>query len=152
MKTISLPDDYNEFKMKEQFEDSYEILCALNAPFDEKIEKIFKMRKVNAAIFTEKTHLHRQYYSKFRAKGYIPRMDTFISMCMGLNLDLAMAESLLASLRLGFDKTDRRHCAYIFLLTHYQGLCIEDCNKILRELGFSEEKHLLGTFTKEDRE
>ena len=54
-------------------------------------------------------------------------MSTFIAVCMGLNLDLPAAESLLASLSLGFEKTDRLDCAYMFLLTHYQGLCVEDC-------------------------
>lgn len=147
-----LPDNYNEQDMKEQFEESYYILCSINETFDVKMEKIFKLKKINAAIFVERTGLLRQYYSHFRAKKYIPRMDTFISMCMGLNLDLPTAESLLDSLRLGFEKTNRIHCAYMFLLTHYQGLCIDSCNEILCSLGINEEKYLLGTFTKEDRE
>lgn len=148
----SLPADYDEKLMEAEFEEGYKIMCAINEPFHKKMDTIFKMKKITSYTFVEKTKLNRQYYSKFRAEGYIPRMDTFISMCMGLNLDLPTAESLLASMRLGFDKTDRRHCAYMFLLTHYQGLCIDDCNKILRKLGFDDEKHLLGTFNKEDRE
>lgn len=47
-------------------------------------------------------------------------------MLIGLNLDLFAAESLLSSLSLGFYKTDRLDYAYMYLLTHYQGLCIED--------------------------
>lgn len=151
-KIKSLPKDYNVASMKEEFEESYKILCAVNAPFYENMKKIFEIKEMNVNKFVERTHLHKRFYKDFTKEGYIPRMDTFISMCMGLNLDLATAESLLASMRLGFDKTDRRHCAYMFLLTRYQGLGIEDCNGILRDLGYNEEKYLLGTFTKEDRE
>ena len=124
-----LPEDYNEQEMQAQFEESYEILCKTNEPFHVKMEKIYE----------------------FKREGYIPRMSTFISMCMGFNLDLPAAESLLSSLSLGFEKTDRLDCAYMFLLTHYQGMCIEDCNKILRGLGITEEKYLLGSFAKDER-
>ena len=142
--------NYTETSMKEQFEESYEILCKTNEPFHIKMKKIYEVKNLNADDFTECTGLHRNYYRKFIKKGYIPRMSTFISMCMGLNLDLPAAESLLASLSLGFEKTDRLDCAYMFLLTHYQGLCIEDCNTILNSLGVNEQKYLLGTFGKEE--
>ena len=148
---LDLEENYNKEKMQEEFEESYKILCATNEPFHVKMEKIFKLKKINVAVFSERTELHRNYYTKFTKEGYIPRMSTFISMCMGLNLDLPAVESLLASLSLGFDKTSRLDCAYMFLLTHYQGLCINDCNRILRDLGIHEYKYLLGTFDKEDR-
>lgn len=148
IETKFLPEDYNEELMKKQFEDSYELLCETNEPFHIKMQKVFDKREINASKFVECTGLYRQYYSKFRSVGYVPNMNTFISVCMGLNLDLPTAESLLASLRHGFEKTNKLHCAYMFLLTHYQGLCIDDCNEILRSLGFVEEKYLLGSFEK----
>lgn len=146
-----LPNDYDEERIKNDFEESYKILCETNQPFHIKMQRIFELKKINASIFADRTNLRRNYFSKFKKEGFIPKMSTFIAMCMGLNLDLPAAESLLASLSLGFEKTDRLDCAYMFLLTHYQGLCIEDCNTILRDLGINEPKYLLGTFGKDDR-
>lgn len=147
----TLPKDYDEQKMKEQFEESYEILCKTNEPFHVKMAKIYEFKKMTPYKFTESTELSRKFYNEFKREGYIPRMSTFISMCMGFNLDLPAAESLLASLSLGFEKTDRLDCAYMFLLTHYQGMCIEDCNKILRGLGITEKRYLLGSFSNKKR-
>lgn len=146
-----LPRDYDKKSMKDDFEESYKILCETNQPFHIKMQRIFELKKINASIFADRTCLSRNYYKNFKKEGYIPKMKTFISVCMGLNLDLPAAESLLASLSLGFEKTSRLDCAYMFLLTHYQGLCIEDCNTILRDLGINEPKYLLGTFGKDDR-
>lgn len=143
-----LKDNYNEKAMEKKFTESYKIMCKLNEPFHEKMKKIYEYKSINnESEFMECTELGKGVYRKLVTKGYIPSMKTFMSMCMGLNLDLPTAESLLASLSLGFEKTDRLDCAYMFLLTHYQGLCIEDCNRILQKLGFKEAKELLGSFT-----
>ncbi|MBR1641621.1 MAG: hypothetical protein IJ683_04775 [Butyrivibrio sp.] len=148
---IGLPDDYDFEKMTEEYTRSYNLLCEVNEPFHVKMKKIFDYLQIDRLSFEEKTGLHTKFFTDFQREGYIPRMSTFISMCMGLNLDLATAESLLASAKVAFDKTDRLHCAYIYLLTKHQGLNIEDCNKILKYLGYTEKKQLLGTFDKDSR-
>lgn len=146
-----LSEKYNKERMIARFEESYYILCKTNEPFHSKMEKIYEYKEMTSTKFVECTGLVRKYYGCFKKEGYIPAMKTFMSMCMGFNLDLAAAESLLASLSLGFDKTDKLHCAYMFLLTRYQGLCIEDCNTILRDLGFNQPSQLLGSFGKDER-
>lgn len=146
-----LPDNYDEEAVKEEFEESYDILCSINEPLHEKMRKIFERKGIDASGFVECTGLGRYYYYHFLEKGYIPKMDALIAVCMGLNLDFPTAESLLAPTKFGFDYTNRVHCAYMFLLTHYQGLCIDDCNRILRSLGITNEADLLGTFTSDDR-
>lgn len=146
-----LPEDYDAQTMQAEFEESYEMLCATNEPFHKKMKRVFALKGITADIFCELTNLHRNYYSKFMKEGYIPRMSTFISMCMGLNLDLPTTESLLSSLSLGFDRTCRLDCAYMFLLTHYQGLHIECCNMILNDLGIKDPKYLLGTYDLQER-
>ncbi len=146
-----LPDTYDEKAMKKEFEESYEILCSINKPLHEKMKKIFNKKNVDARQFVDCTGLGRYYYYHFMEEGYIPKMDALIAVSMGLNLDFPTVQSLLMSTKYSFDYTNRVHCAYMFLLTHYQGLCIEDCNKILRSLGITNEADLLGTFTSEDR-
>jgi hypothetical protein len=152
MRRKSLTEKHSMENMKKEFEESFELLSEVNEAFHIKMQKIYKKKNMDVDKFCAYTDLHKKFYKDFLSEGYIPRMDTFVSMCMGFGLDLATAESLLASTRFGFDKRNKIHCAYIFLLTHYQGLCIEDCNRILNELGIDEEKHLLGTFYKDDRE
>lgn len=152
MKRKYLPENFNMGNMKKAFDESYELLSEVNEAFHIKMEKIYKKKNMDVDMFCDCTNLHKKFYKEFLREGYIPRMDTFVSMCMGFGLDLATAESLLASTRFSFDRRNKIHCAYMFLLTRYQGLCIEDCNKILNELGIDEEKHLLGTFFKDDRE
>lgn len=147
----TLPEDYDSTSMKKEFEESYEILCATNEPFHVKMKKIYELKQIDSKVrFELKTGLHTKFYKEFIREGYIPRMNTFISMCMGFGLDLPAAESLLASLSLGFEKTNRLDCAYMFLLTHYQGMSIDDCNIVLKDLGFTEKKELLGSNYKEE--
>ena len=145
-KRKELSKDFNEDEMKKVFEEKYDMLCTINESFQEKIVKLFERNGINSSNFSRYTDLDRQFYYHFISKGYVPNMNTFVSMCMGLGLDLAMADSLLEALRHKFDRRNRVHCAYIFLLTNYQGLCIDDCNKILRGLGITDEKkELLGS-------
>ena len=102
-----LKDNYNEDVMKKKFNESYAIMCKLNEPFHEKMKKIYEHKSINKeSEFMKRTELGKGVYRKFVTKGYIPSMKTFMSMCMGLNLDLPSAESLLASLSLGFEKTE----------------------------------------------
>lgn len=150
-KITYLPEDFNKEIVKEQFDESYRILCSINEPLHEKMKKIFKIKKMNPRKFVEYTGLGRHYYYNFQEEGYIPMMFALVSVCMGLNLDLPTAESLLAPTKFSFNYTNRIHCAYMFLLTHYQGLCIDDCNFILRSLGINDTADLLGTFTADDR-
>lgn len=147
-----LPQNYDEISMKEDFEENYKILCAVNAPLHEKMHIIFDKKKIKVDKFVEYTGLGRYYYYHFLEEGYVPNMNALVAVCMGLNLDFPTAESLLASTKYSFDYTNRVHCAYMYLLTHYQGLCIEDCNKILCSLGITDKSNLLGTFTADDRE
>ena len=152
MRRKYLPEKFDMENMEKAFYESYELLSEVNEAFHIKMDKIYNKKNMNVDKFCACTNLHKKFFKEFLREGYIPRMDTFVSMCMGFNLDLATAESLLASTRFSFDRRNKIHCAYMFLLTRYQGLCIEDCNKILNKLGIDEEKHLLGTFYKDDRE
>lgn len=147
-----LPDDFNEDDLKKDFEEEFDMLCSINEPLHEKMKKIYDAKKIDVKKFTERTELARHYYYDFCREGYIPNMFALVSVCMGLNLGLPVAESLLAPTKFGFNYTNKVHCAYIYLLTHYQGLCIEDCNKILMSLGIDKKADLLGSFSADERE
>lgn len=152
MKPSYLPEKFDMENMEKEFTENHKLLCEVDEAFHDKMKKIYKRKNMDEDKFCDCTNLHPKFYKAFLREGYIPRMDTFVSMCMGLSLDLATAESLLASTKYSFDRRNKIHYAYMFLLARFQGLCIEDCNKILNKLGIDEEKHLLGTFYKDERE
>lgn len=114
MRRKSLTEKHSMENMKKEFEESYELLSEVNEAFHIKMQKIYKKKNMDADKFCAYTDLHKKFYKEFLREGYIPRMDTFVSMCMGFGLDLATAESLLASTRFSFDKRNKIHCAYIF--------------------------------------
>lgn len=72
-----------------------------------------------------------------------PQRSTLISVCVGYDLDLMMAQALLYSLGLGFNRFNKRDYAYSFLLTRCRGKSVEECNEILKEPRV-EERYYLG--------
>lgn len=77
----------------------------------------------------------------------LPKMYTLISVCVGYDLDLLMAQALLHSLGLGFNRNKKRDYAYSFLLTRCRGKSIQECNEILEKLGI-EPKFWLGSHSR----
>lgn len=150
-KLKALDDNFSMQETIELFNESYEMLRLTNESFCQKMQKIYDKNNVTLTKFLDRTCLGRHFYDDFITPKYIPKMRSFISMCMGLNLDLPTAESLLESLSLRFDRTDKVDCAYMYLLTHHQGLNIEDCNKILKGLGIDKANDLLGTIPHDER-
>ena len=146
-----LPDDFDFDSMKSEYEENFAFLCASNEPFHIKMKRIYELTGVDKEDFEEHTGFYGNFFRYITKEDYTPSMSAFISMCMGLSLDYATAESLLSTVKVAFNKTDPLHCAYIYLLESHKGLNIEDCNKILKHLGFHEEKQLLGSFGLDER-
>lgn len=101
--------------------------------------------------FAHKTNLNPNMLYRLRhstnAKNP-PRLSTIISVCIGYDLNITLAQDLLRSLGLGFNPHKNRDCAYIFLLTRCRGKDIPNCNLILKELGLKDNE-LLGASTRE---
>lgn len=146
-----LSEKFSFEEMVQKFNDGYEDVKTANEKFHVKMKRIYERKNITKTQFANRTWLSEKFYNMFLSPTYMPSMSSFISMCMGLNLDLPTAESLLESLALRFNRTDKVDYAYMFLLTRYQGLNIEDCNKILIELGITDPDDLLGSFSIEDR-
>lgn len=138
--------DYDEEEIKAIFQKKYETMRKVNMPFHEAVKIHFEENGITSSNFSDRTDLDRQFYYNFISEDYVPNMNTFVTMCMGLGLDISEANALLEKIRYRFDYRNKVHCAYMFLLTNYQGLCVDDCNKILRALGITDErKELLGS-------
>lgn len=103
--------------------------------------------------FQDKTELGVSMY--YTLKGRVNKEDptskaTIVSVCVGYNVGLQIAEELLRSQGSSFNPHGKRDSAYIMLLTEYRGKTVEECNKLLEKLGI-EKKYWLGTYTRKPR-
>lgn len=140
--------DFKEWEaIKEEYRKDCNQLAQLNKPFGTLISELFEKEKINETIFADKTKLGVNMYQRLKhktSKSDPPRMYTLISVCVGLNLSVSTAQTLLYSLGLDFQKTNEVHYAYTYLLTRCRGKSIGECNEILKGLGIAE-KYRLGS-------
>lgn len=132
------------------FEKCYELASNHNITFGKHMQKLFKERGIKDKWeFEEKTKLYPQYYKKVQKEDYKPSMKTLVSICIGLELDIGMANLLLASMARSFKVDNRRDYAYQYILQYYSESGIEETNKVLEGLGFKG-SDLLGSRDKEE--
>lgn len=88
--------------------------------------------------FQAKTELgHDMFYSlKKRVNKDNPcNKSTIVSVCVGYNVGLQIAEELLRSQGSSFNPHSERDAAYIMLLTECRGKTVEECNDLLEKIG-----------------
>lgn len=138
--------NYEEWeKLERQFHKDYENSTRYNKSFRELITEILDGESDDS--FANKTELSHNMLYRLRKQvdeKDPPQRSTLISVCVGYDLDLMMAQALLCSLGLGFNRFNKRDYAYSFLLTRCRGKSIHKCNEILKELEV-EERYLLGS-------
>lgn len=136
---------YEEWeKLEMEFKRDFENSTKYNKSFREQITEILEGETERS--FSHKTELSENMLSRLRKQvdeKDPPQRSTLISVCVGYNLDLMMAQSLLYSLGLGFNRFNKRDYAYSFILTRCREKNIFECNEILKELGV-EKKYWLG--------
>lgn len=143
---------YDEWrKIERQFQDDYDNSTKYNKSFNELINEILQDETLMS--FMSKTGLGQSMF--YRLKNQVnendpPYMYTLISFCVGYNLDLMMAQALLHSLGLDFNRHNKRDYAYSFLLTRCRGKSIDECNDILEKLGIPQ-KYWLGEHKKKEK-
>lgn len=130
-------------KIKHEFERDFGFFTKYNKSFQELIGDILKGESEKE--FMIKTGLGVGMIYRLRnqvSEEDIPNRCTLISVCIGYNLDLMMAQALLHSLGLDFNCYNKRDYAYAFLLTRCRGKDIDECNEILKDLGLKEKDFL----------
>ena len=86
--------------------------------------------------FCDVTGLGPSTYSRIKRckEDYVPSLQTFMTLCVIYNLDIPMALILRESFGYGFNKRNRVHQAYCYLLVNCRGKSISYCNKVLKIL------------------
>lgn len=144
--------EYKEWeKIENEFRKDYEKSTKYNKSFQTLIREILENETERS--FADKTELSENML--YRLKNQVdekdpPQRSTLISVCVGYNLDLMMAQALLYSLGLGFSRNNKRDYAYSFLLTRCRGKSISECNEILKKLDI-EEKYYLGVHARKNK-
>ena len=137
--------DFKEWeKLEREFKRDFEISTKYNKSFRQLITEILDGE--TDMSFSIKTGLSPNMLYRLRSQvdeKDPPQRSTLISVCVGYDLDLMMAQALLYSLGLGINRFSERDYAYTFLLTRCRGKDIDECNEILKQLGIPE-KHYLG--------
>lgn len=144
--------EYEEWqKLEKEFIKDYANSTKYNKSFRTLIREILEGETERS--FSNKTELSENMFS--RLKNQVdekdpPQRNTLISVCVGYDLDLMMAQALLHSLGLGFNRFNKRDYAYSFLLTRCRGKDISECNEILKKLGV-EERYYLGAHARKNK-
>lgn len=144
MKSIDI---INEEEFIEEFRKQFEYSKSTHKTFQEMVEPIIS--HTNTEIFCEKTELSPATFSRFKnphysktGDEYKPSIQALVAFCVGYNIDLPNAVAIRRSYGYTFNITDPVEYAYMYLITHYGGRPISECNELLRKLGF-EDKYLL---------
>lgn len=146
------------FDICDQFEADLSRAKDYNKCFAELMRDIMRKYKVNdggcmvlirnKAHFSDVTGLGPSTYDRIKrgTESYMPSLPTFMTLCIIYNLDVSMALTLRESFGYGFNKTDRLHQAYCYLLVNCRGKSISYCNKVLKSLKI-DKKYFLGDRT-----
>ena len=137
--------------LNKEFKRDYDNSKKYNKSFQEIVREILEGETYLS--FEEKTGLSPNMF--YRIKSQIdekdpPQRNTLFSLCVGYNLDLLTAQTLLRSLGLEFNRRNTRDYAYAFLLTRCRGKDVDECNEILEGLGL-EKKYYLGRFARKSK-
>ena len=147
--------------IKKEFMEDFELALKHNKSFSAMMQEIIKDRDAKEYYsgrtkdvriksrrdFQRVTELSPSVYDRIMdkdpEKNYIPSLQTVMTLCIVYNLSMGMAYTLLGSVGVTFKGDDKVHNAYILILTKCRGKSIDECNKILKEIGI-EEKYWLG--------
>lgn len=122
-------------KEREAFEDDYNIFSGITTDFQEQLRILMKKKNKTAEKVAEKVGISPKTLSQYRNGRYAPSMQTLMSICMVLELDIKQSTALLTSLGFCFLGTSKEHYAYLYLLDKYRKASLEKCNEVLTGLG-----------------
>lgn len=129
-------EEEQEQQIIQRYEEDYSNNLKMIKPFNEIIGNIFGDDTYDE--FQAKTGLgHDMFYSlKKRVNRDNPcNKSTIVSVCVGYNVGLQIAQELLRSQGSSFNPHSKRDSAYIMLLTQYRGKTVEECNELLEKVG-----------------
>lgn len=126
---------WNEYTAeRKQFEADYNLFSGITTDFQEQLNRLIKAKKKTGEEVAAKVGISAKTLSHYRHGRYAPSMQTLMSICMVLGLDIKQSTALLTSLGFCFLGTSREHYAYLYLLDKYRGASLEKCNEVLTGL------------------
>jgi Zn-dependent peptidase ImmA (M78 family) len=137
--TIQNAEMYNKGKEFEryqaQFEADFAISTVTNKTATQKLREVLELRHWNAAVFTERTHLDKMFFSRLKKDNYRITLEPIIAICAGLDLPIQSATDILAAAGYTLKPTDKKHQAYSFILSSMKGESIDTRNAFLVSIG-----------------
>jgi hypothetical protein len=132
-------------KKRKEFDAKFSLQKSLSKTCWQRIYEILQAKHIYVSAFTERTHLHENYY--YHAKNNhasMPDVRTIIAICGGFDLDIGLTNELLALAGHTLSPTSTEHQAYSFIITGLSGETIDTRNTFLQSFDIPE----LGTKSK----
>lgn len=92
--------------------------------------------------FMDKTGLSKDMYDNIKKQTTPHKKQTIVSVCVGYDAGIQIAEELLQSQGSYFNPHSKIDSAYILLLTEYRGKSVDECNELLERLEIKKEERL----------
>lgn len=136
---------------RQDFEYRYNLFSGMTTNFKEQLELVMEVNGVTVEKLAEMIGASTRTVSRYSEGHNAPSMQMFVAICIALRLDTKQSTSLLATLGRCFQGTRKEDYAYMYLIEHYSGKSIDECNKFLADLGI-DKKHRLYPRTKKSAE
>lgn len=127
---------------RQEFEYKYNLFTGMTTNFQEQLKLAMKVRGVTYQDLAEEIGISVRTITRYNDGHNAPSMQMLIAVCIALHLDTKQATALLSSLGRCFLGTKKEDYAYMYLIEKHSGKSIDECNKILADLGI-EKKHRL---------
>lgn len=98
--------------------------------------------------FMNKTGLSKDMYYNIQNQSMPHKKRTIVSVCVGYDAGVQIAEELLQSQGSHFNPHSKTDSAYILLLTEYRGKSVDECNELLKRLEI-EKADWLGVYARQ---
>ena len=117
--------------MRAQFQKEFDTYRAISPSFSRLARQLMERQHWNSSSFRDKTLLDGSAFSRIMngAEKHWS-FETVMAICVGLGVDRQTADKLLEAAGHAFG-AERKHRAYSFLLTGFQGKSIDECNAFL---------------------
>jgi len=123
--------------MRAQFQREFDTYRAITPSFSRLARQLMERQHWNSSIFKEKTLLDEATYSRIvNGEDKLWTLGTVMAFCVGYGVDKETGDRLLEAAGHTFG-AHRKHRAYSFLLTGFQGKSIDDCNVFLESEGIA---------------
>ncbi len=121
-----------------KFEQDFDTVGQINYSFAEMFNKLLAHKQINKEEFLSEIGLSEDTFDNYTSGKGDPSLRGLTAFCIAFEIDNNSFLTLLRSGGYSINFKKKRDCAYAFLITDCQGMTIQECNEVLKEIGLKE--------------